>query len=322
MYEIHVLRGPGENCWQRWRELWKQAHAVPILIDRAARPTGRKPGSTRRLPRDPMSKAGAAMVHTIPVGFIPLADAFAQAVSELADFTQSALDERGSDTEHDYFNRRDKIVRQIEKSMRNALADRDLSVFVDTPDGPRELVEREEWRELSFGIPNIENVSHHLTSPGPDSNGHPTFLKTSDFQDWLTKQNKNNPGAVRLPKKIRELDSALYPKMFDLLNRGEATSIAQAAIQVAPRQKIEAERSKALLNDWRVDIRAKNSVLTNPARSRQIPRALATNALTHEHARTRPMYEAESGICRTYRIRSSTTQMAPFVLRNFATALA
>ena len=75
------------------------------------------------------------MVHTIPVGFIPLADAFAQAVSELADFTQSALDERGSDTEHDYFNRRDKIVRQIEKSMRNALADRDLSVFIDTPDG-------------------------------------------------------------------------------------------------------------------------------------------------------------------------------------------
>jgi hypothetical protein len=160
------------------------------------------------------------MPNTIPEGFIPVSDAFEQAVSALADFSQLSIDQTASDDEQrDYFNKHDEIVRGVEKKMRKAIADRGLPLFIDTPNGPRELVERKEWGELAFGVPNIENLSHHLTNPGVDTDGQPSLLKISDFRDWLTAHNPNNSSALvdtstssspalNMPKEMSELDAA------------------------------------------------------------------------------------------------------------------
>jgi hypothetical protein len=52
------------------------------------------------------------MPNTIPEGFIPVSDAFEQAVSALADFSQLSIDQTASDDEQrDYFNKHDEIVR-------------------------------------------------------------------------------------------------------------------------------------------------------------------------------------------------------------------
>ena len=158
------------------------------------------------------------MADTIPEGFIPVGDAFEQAVSALADFSQLSIGQT-DDEQRDYFNKHDEIERGVEEEMREAIANRDLPLFIDTPNGPRKLVEREKWRELAFGVPNIENLSHHLTNPGIDTDGKPCFLKISDFQDWLTGHNPNNSNALidtptssspalNMPKKMSELDAA------------------------------------------------------------------------------------------------------------------
>ena len=161
------------------------------------------------------------MPNTIPEGFIPVSDAFEQAVSALADFSQLSIDQTASDDEQrDYFNKHDEIVRGVAKKMRKAIADRGLPLFIDTPNGPRELVERKEWGELAFGVPNIENLSHHLTNPGVDTDGQPSLLKISDFRDWLTAHNPNNSSALvdtstssspalNMPKEMSELDAVV-----------------------------------------------------------------------------------------------------------------
>jgi hypothetical protein len=211
-----------------WGNRWETApHALNLggpgasFNHRADRPASRQAEHHTRLPRASLwSASGSAMPYTIPEGFIPVSDAFEQAVSELADFSQLSIDQTASDDEQrDYFNKYDEIVRGVEKKMRRAVADRGLPLFIDTPNGPRELVERKEWGELAFGVPNIENLSHHLTNPGVDTDGQPSFLKISDFRDWLTAHNSNNSSALvdaptssspalNMPKEMSELAAA------------------------------------------------------------------------------------------------------------------
>jgi hypothetical protein len=129
------------------------------------------------------------MVELIPKGFIPITDAYAQAVSAIADFNQAVTDGGLPD-----YNKHDELERDVETKMRTALANRDLPVFQDTPDGPRELVERAEWSERAFGIPTIENTPHALTNPSPNNDGKIFFLRESDFKKWLR---NNSPGNRR-----------------------------------------------------------------------------------------------------------------------------
>jgi hypothetical protein len=119
------------------------------------------------------------VVHTYPEGFIPVGDAFAQALEQIEDYTAllRAIDEATNDAErHEHINKHDASVRRVEKLMRNALADGHLQAFTRGQKGQIEqIVDREEFRRESFGVPGIENVPHHLTNPGPDTDRRPHF---------------------------------------------------------------------------------------------------------------------------------------------------
>ena len=185
------------------------------------------------------------MAHAYPEEFIPIGDAFERACLTIEDFsfleTQPANDDevKPGARQDDIVNRHDYATRKVERLMRNALADGNLHPFIRVVNGQFErLVSREEWRKESFGIPNIENVPHHLANPGPDTDGQPIFLKISEFEDWLGTQPKIRPALpLSQSKKMGELDRDLYPEMSALLKRGDATSVTQAARQVADRAK-------------------------------------------------------------------------------------
>ena len=132
------------------------------------------------------------MVHTYPEGFIPVGDAFAQALELIEDYTAllRAIDEATKDAErHEHINKHDASVRRVEKLMRNALADGHLQAFTRRGQNGQieQIVDREEFRRESFGVPGIENLPHHLSNPGPDTDGQPVLLEISNFREWLTK---------------------------------------------------------------------------------------------------------------------------------------
>jgi hypothetical protein len=128
------------------------------------------------------------MVHTYPEGFIPVDDAFAEALSSIKD-CNSVLSRELADQGHinKFFDDYDALARDVERLMRDAIADGRLHPFCRTQSGQMEqLVDRESFRPAAFGVPGIENVPHHLSNPGPDTHGQPIFLKISDFREWLT----------------------------------------------------------------------------------------------------------------------------------------
>jgi hypothetical protein len=134
-----------------------------------------------------------AMVHTYPDDeFIPLAGAFEQVVtpSELCTAACQSIGSAATQAERDdAFERYDQAKRQIEKAMRTAIADGKLPVFRRASNNQIErIVDPTGFRHKSFGIPDIENIPHHLTSPGPDTDGQPVLLKKSDFHAWLSGQ--------------------------------------------------------------------------------------------------------------------------------------
>src|SRR2546427_11150016 len=48
------------------------------------------------------------------------------------------------------------------------------------------VVEREEWREEAFGMPNLESVAGPGLNPGVDTDGQPVLVGGDDFREWLT----------------------------------------------------------------------------------------------------------------------------------------
>jgi hypothetical protein len=92
--------------------------------------------------------------------------------------------------------------------MRDALADGTLLAFIKAPNDQMEQpVDRESWRQQAFGVAGIESVPHHLTNPGPDTDGRPVFLKSKNFEIWLkTHQPKKNKRAG-VPMKFDWLDA-------------------------------------------------------------------------------------------------------------------
>ena len=127
-----------------------------------------------------------AMAYTCPDGFIPLSDAFMRALSALEDCTPLAhlIDEAITDDERDgRINKYDAVVRRVERLIRNAIADGHLQASIKAQNGQVEqLTDREEWRQEAFGVPGIDNVSHHLTNPGGDTDASSFFRR----QDSIT----------------------------------------------------------------------------------------------------------------------------------------
>jgi hypothetical protein len=132
------------------------------------------------------------MVHTFPDEFIPLADAFEQAVEASMDCVTSTqiIEAAKTDAQRaDGFERYDRATKGIEKLIREALADRELRAFIRTSGGQIEqLINREGWREECFANFGLENVAHHLSSPGVETGGQPVLLRKADFQEWLKLQ--------------------------------------------------------------------------------------------------------------------------------------
>jgi hypothetical protein len=112
--------------------------------------------------------------------------------------------------------------------MRKAIDEGALSVFRESS-GLIVQLERDGWRQMSFGMPGFEHVSHHLTSPGPETCGQTPLLRKSDFQKWLLMQRNltqkdqdasatSSPGTRRgAPMKFDWPDAKDYA--FKLLNK-------------------------------------------------------------------------------------------------------
>ncbi len=168
------------------------------------------------------------MAHTCPKGFMALGDAFQQTLFAKEDLT-AVLNTKAAHEDEirpgaqlaEIIDRHDAIVRRVETLMRETIADGDLPVFVRGPNGQIEqIIDREEWRQSSFGIPGIESVPHHLINPGPDTDGQPWLLKISDFKIWLKKHRPNSSGRVGPPMKYDWPDAKSFA--MKLLNeRGE-----------------------------------------------------------------------------------------------------
>ena len=109
------------------------------------------------------------MAETFPEGFIPIGDAFAQALTSIKDLNSVLGREPVEDREwiNRLFDDYDVIARDVEGLMRGALADGDLPAFIKTKSGQMEqLVDRESWRQPAFGTPSLDSVPHHWCLAG------------------------------------------------------------------------------------------------------------------------------------------------------------
>jgi hypothetical protein len=96
------------------------------------------------------------MAHSYPDGYIPLGDAFAEALSALEDRDLGRLIEEATNhnEREDLINQYHAHKRRVERMMRNAIADGELHTFIKAPNGQIErLIEREDWRKEAFGVP-------------------------------------------------------------------------------------------------------------------------------------------------------------------------
>jgi hypothetical protein len=176
----------------------------------------------------------AAMAHTCPDGYMPLAEAFEEALSALENrdsLLQLISDAKTEDECDQLFIDLDALGRRVERLMRDALADGLLPTFVRTPNNTVErLVEREEWRKEAFGMPNLESVADAVLNPGVDTGGRPVLLKVDDFLKWLSSVRHDvNPfrsGAPGKPSAI-QLVEAEHKRRLDC---GEAlTKVSKEA---------------------------------------------------------------------------------------------
>ena len=127
-----------------------------------------------------------------PKNFIPIVDAFDQAVDALApakiagrakDLGKAELVE--FEDEFDEFSqRKDEAERKVERLFRDALADGLIDAWVKDGGQMEVLFDRESWRPMAFGAPGFEPRTHHLTNPGPNDE-RPVGVERRQFETWL-----------------------------------------------------------------------------------------------------------------------------------------
>jgi hypothetical protein len=155
------------------------------------------------------------MAHTCPERYMPLAEAFEEALSVLEhrdSLLQLITEAKIEDESDQLFINLDVLGRRVERLMRDALADGLLQTFVRTTNNRIErLVEREEWRQEAFGIPDIDSVADPIVSPGVDTDGRPVLVRVDDFRKWLTRvRHEVSPfrnGAPGKPSAIRLVEA-------------------------------------------------------------------------------------------------------------------
>jgi hypothetical protein len=124
-----------------------------------------------------------------PANFIPIEDAFEEAVAKLAPGVRTvATDEALSSVDEDEADRIyqsiDEAERRVEKLFRDALADGVLVAWVN-PGGQMEILsDREAWRPEALGIPGFEPSTHKLTNPGPNDDRE-VFIERKVLKGWL-----------------------------------------------------------------------------------------------------------------------------------------
>jgi hypothetical protein len=148
------------------------------------------------------------MAHTYPDEFIPLGDAFKLALSDAEghDAIIRLIEIAETDEERaQHLICYDAAARQVERRMRDALADGPLHPYVRTDNGIERLVERDEFRQAAFGVPTIDSVAEPVTNPGVDTDGRPVLLRTNVFETWRTPDidlfrsgGPGKPSAIRL----------------------------------------------------------------------------------------------------------------------------
>ncbi|HEV2508614.1 hypothetical protein [Bosea sp. (in: a-proteobacteria)] len=141
--------------------------------------------------------------HTLPNGHEWLSDAFERAWRTIEDSEKHflALSQRVPDEEfskefgstwvgapNEVWNAYDESRRRVERLMRTALASGHLRAMIrDTRTGePAELANRERWIEaISFGVPGLSTELHHLTCPGPRTDGAPVFVRGDELERFI-----------------------------------------------------------------------------------------------------------------------------------------
>jgi hypothetical protein len=107
-----------------------------------------------------------------------------------------------------------------------------------SPSEPFHFISRDE--AISIGnMPNVDHARDVIVRMWAPRSALAMLFKKREWRlpAWLVGVSASPLPTLNAPKKMNELDSALYPIMSDLLSYGEATSVAQAARLVAPRAK-------------------------------------------------------------------------------------
>jgi hypothetical protein len=149
---------------------------------------------------------------SFPPNFIPIVDAFVQAVDALApvdgpardlnDLSKAELDE----FEHEFFEfsqRKNEAERKVERLFRDALAGGLLDPWVNGRQGMEMLSDREEWRPKAFGAPGFEPRTHHLTNPGPNDERE-VFIERGQLKTWIAMTATRQPTDAELDDAIRK----------------------------------------------------------------------------------------------------------------------
>jgi hypothetical protein len=207
---------------------------------------------------------------SFPPNFIPIVDAFNQAVDRLSaqiawpaedpkDLSQAELIEF-EDKLGEFFQRKDAAARPVERLFRDALADGYVKAWVKNPATGlmEELIDavsgREAWRQMAVGIPGFELRTHHLTNPGP-SEERPVFIERGQFEAWIGMAAKQLGIEARQEALVAEISR---------LRRGRPEVVDWEAVKIALYQECDRQLGVPSLETdkgWRTPADANQFVL-------------------------------------------------------------
>ena len=134
-----------------------------------------------------------------PPNFIPIVDAFNQAVDRLSPQIAAGRGSERPQPGRTYRLRRHarrilsterrggkasreavsgRACRWLRKGVGQESGDRAMEELIDAVSG------REAWRQMAVGIPGFELRTHHLTNPGPNDE-RPIFIERGQFEAWI-----------------------------------------------------------------------------------------------------------------------------------------
>jgi hypothetical protein len=223
---------------------------------------------------------------SFPPNFIPIVDAFNQAVAELAPeiagpakdpsaYSKTELEipveiagrEKGLndpskfEIEFDESAQQvDEAERKVERLFRDALADGSVDAWVKNPATGlmEELIDavsgREAWRQMASGMPGFELRTHHLTNPGPNEE-RPAFVERGRFEAWIGIAAKQLGIEARQEAQVAEISR---------FRRGRPEVVDSEAVRIALYQECDRQLGVPSLETdkgWRTPADANKFVL-------------------------------------------------------------